>query len=336
MSITYSLINSPIPTIPGKIAQVPRGKRISLTDMATQMAERTGISKLVIQAVLSGLEEEVVSSLRQGNNPDIGLGIFTLSLGGTFESSQSVITPANADLRMTLRPSARFRQRVAANQTYTKVPASPRLPLIEAIYDVQLAAEEVFTPGGVVRILGEDLDFNESEETEGVFLTAADKTFRVTNYNRTGSKLVEVVATRELFIAHQAKSILPTGVTVTVKTTYGSQTLREGSYSAAIYRATFGGSVQLTDYVGVTGEALVRAIRDDEGPGIKLAYEEHGKSAFGTAVAVSGTEVASYTLLGNEIGNSLTVSVNGLAFYKFIEQSGIVNGESLNLPVDVF
>jgi hypothetical protein len=167
-------------------------------------------------------------------------------------------------------------------------------------------------------------------------LTVADKTFRVANYNRTGSKLVEVVATKELFLAHQATSILPTGVTVTVKTRYGSQTLREGSYAEAIYRATFGGTVQLTDYVGVTGEALVRAIRDDVGPGIKLAYEEPGVSAFGTAVAVSGTEVASYTLSGNEQGNSLTVSVNGLAFYKFMEDSGIVNGESLNLPVDIF
>jgi hypothetical protein len=336
MSIIYSVFNSSIPTMTGKIAKVKRGRRISLAEMATQMAERTGISKLVIQAVLTGLEEEVISNLRRGDNPEIGLGIFSLSLGGTFESSQSVVTPATADLRVTLRPSARFRRRVAENQTYEKIAATPRLPLIDAIYDVQLGDEGVFTPGGVVRIIGEDLDFNASEETEGVFLTAADKTFRVTNYNRTGSKLLEVVATRELFIAHQAKSILPTGVTVTVKTTYGSQSLRAGSYPEAIYRATFGGSVQLTDYVGVTGEALVRAIRDDEGPGIKLAYEEHGVSAFGTAVAVSGTAVASYTLSGNEQGNSLTVFVNGLTFYRFIEESGIVNGESLNLPVDLF
>jgi hypothetical protein len=97
-----------------------------------------------------------------------------------------------------------------------------------------------------------------------------------------------------------------------------------------------GGTVQLFDYGGMTGVGLIRAIKDEVGPGIKLAYEEHGQSAFGTAVAVSSTEVASYTLLGNETGNSLTVSVNGLAFYKFIEESGIVNGESLNLPVDVF
>jgi hypothetical protein len=110
----------------------------------------------------------------------------------------------------------------------------------------------------------------------------------------------------------------------------------EVSLNVKPYQTAFGWSVQLMGSVGVTGEAVVRGIKDDVGPGIKLAYKEYGKSSYGAPVAVSGTEVVGYTLPGNGVGNSLTVMVNGLAFYKFIEESGIENGESLNLSVDVF
>jgi hypothetical protein len=208
--------------------------------------------------------------------------------------------------------------------------------VIDAIYDMNLASVGVFTPGGVVRVVGDNLDFDETAVAEGVYFTSGESNFRVANYGRKGTKTIELVATKEAFLASQMKSMSPTGIHVTVRSTYGTQTLRDSSYTQPLYRATFGGTVLLMDYAGVTGEGLIRAIKDDVGPGIKLAYEEHGKSAFGTAVAVSSTEEASYTLSGNEQGNSLTVTVKGVAFYRFMEQSGIVNGESLNLPVDIF
>ncbi|OQW95619.1 MAG: hypothetical protein BWK79_01800 [Beggiatoa sp. IS2] len=235
---------------------------------------------------------------------------------------------------MTVSPL--LREQVKTGLTYQKLPATAHVPFIEAVYDMSLASVGVFTPGGIVQIIGDDLDFNETADTEGVFLTVEDETFRVASYGRSGTKTIECVVTKELFAANQAKSILPTGILVTVRSSYGTQTLRESNYTQPIYRASFGGTVCLTDYAGVTGEALIRAIKDDVGPGIKLAYEEHGKSVFGTAVAVSDTAEASYTLSGNEQGNSLTVTVKGAAFYQFIEKSGIVNGESLNLPVDIF
>jgi hypothetical protein len=336
MSINYSIINSHIPNVSGMVAYVPRGKRVTPEEMANSIVAKTAISKYIIQLVLNGLQDEVIAILCRGDNPDIGLGIFSLSLGGTFDSPLTVITPANADLRLSLTVAPQLREQVKAQVTFQKVPTTARVPSIEAVYDMNLAQVGVFTPGGVIRIVGDDLDFDETAVAEGVYFTSGESNFRVANYGRKGTKSIELVATKEAFLASQMKSISPTGIQVTVRSTYGTQTLRDSNYTQSIYRATFGGTVLLTDYAGVTGEGLVRAIKDDVGPGIKLAYEEHGKSAFGTAVAVSSTEEASYTLSGNELGNSLTVTVKGVAFYQFIEQSGIVNGESLNLPVDIF
>lgn len=336
MPITYSIVESHMPQLPGMIARVARGNRISPEEIANSLAEKLGISKFITQTMLNGLENEIITILSRGDNPDIGLGVFSLSLGGMFDLPMTVVTPANADLRVSMTISPQLRDQVKANATFQKVSATAHVPSIDTIYDMNLANRGVFTPGGVLQIIGDNLDFDETAVAEGVYFISGESHFRIANYGRKGVKTIELVAPREAFVASQMKSISPTGIQVKVRSTYGTQTLREGSYAQPIYRATFGGTVLLTDYAGATGEALIRAIKDDEGPGIKLAYEEHGKSAFGTAVAVSSTEEASYTLSGNEQGNSLTVTVKGPAFYQFMEQSGIVNGESLNLPVDIF
>lgn len=126
------------------------------------------------------------------------------------------------------------------------------------------------------------------------------------------------------------------GVTFTVKCNYGGQTLHTREYTTTVYEGVFGGSTKLTGFVGVTGNGLLRAIRDDVGEGIKMAYEEHGAQAFGTTVAIAATTTeTTYTLLGNDPANSLTVRVKGKRFYDYIASTGIVNGESINPEIYV-
>lgn len=89
----------------------------------------------------------------------------------------------------------------------------------------------------------------------------------------------------------------------------------------------FGGSTRLTwATTWVTGNVLLRAIRDDVGPGIKMTYQEAGASSFGTAVAIAATAgEETYTLSG-----VIRVKVNNKRFYAFIKSTGIVNGEFID------
>ncbi|OQW95618.1 MAG: hypothetical protein BWK79_01795 [Beggiatoa sp. IS2] len=52
MPISYSIVESNTPIFSGLIARVPRGNRVSLEEIARSMAERTGISRIIVQSVL--------------------------------------------------------------------------------------------------------------------------------------------------------------------------------------------------------------------------------------------------------------------------------------------
>jgi hypothetical protein len=338
--ISYFLAESTIPSVTGYVARVPMGNHLSATNIMNEVAQRTGMSIATIQSVFTAYQVELVKSLVRGESPEIGdLGYLITSLRGTFTSPLNVITAQNADLQITIIPARSLVHQVRAQATFQKITAPTRQPTITAIFDVTSTQSNVFTPGGLLRIVGDDLDFVPDSPTEGVFLSYEDPErgiIQITRFGRTGKKLVEFTIGKDVFAASGNPTIMPGGLTVTVKASYGRKSgeLSVKEYSSPLYRAPLvGQSVSLRDFTGPTGIAYLKIAKDGTSANAKLAYQAPGAAGFGTAQVIAQTGSNQYTLLGVNEAHSLTVLVAGEAFYQAAEVQGVI---ATGTPVDVW
>lgn len=336
--ISYFLAESSFPDVTGYIARIPMGNHLSATNIMNEVAQRTGMSMATIQSVFTAYQAELVKSLARGESPEIGdLGYLITSLRGTFTSPLEVITPQNADLQITIIPARSFVQQVRAQATFQKITAPSRQPTITTIFDVTSKQSNVFTPGGLLRIVGDDLDFVPDSPTEGVFLSYEDPErgiIQITQFGRTGNKLVEFTIGKDVFAASGNPTITPGGLTVTVKASYGRKSgeLSVKEYSSPLYRAPLvGRSVAPRDFTGPTGIAYLKITKDSANA--KLSYQAPGAAGFGTAQVIAQTGSNPYTLLGVNEAHSLTVLVSGEAFYQATEVQGVI---TTGTPVDVW
>lgn len=333
MPIQYSLRPTGMPGQEGKfIAVVSPTYILQFDDVINEVAAQANCAEGTVYNVMSAYMDIIQRHLGNGATVYVGnLGRLFPSLTGSYDSPNATVSKENLHINFAVaRP---YVTQLTANLSLERITSQPKSPIITTFHDLTMNAENVFTMGGIVSLVGDNLDFDDTNPEEGIFVEANGHNglFRVDTYGQHGPKHIDFTLPNTFFEDHTASVVTEAGLTVTVISSYGSQTLHTKEYETTIYEGAFGGTTKLTGFDGVTGTAVLRAIKDDVGPGIKMAYKEHGKSAFGTAVAIAATAAEeTYTLAGNEVGNSLTVKVKGEKFYEYIAGTGIVNGESIN------
>ena len=338
MSIQYTLRMLGTPLQEGKfVATVLPTYTFKSEDAISEVAKQANCPEGMVQTILSAYMDVIARHFANGATVYVGdLGRIFPSLGGSYDSANDSADKANLHVNFVI--SKAYTAQLLASASLEKVISPPKEPILISFKDMTMAAEDVFTMGGIVSLLGDKLDFDVKNVEEGVFIEAAGYSglVRVQTYGQCGTKHIDFALPSTLFSSHNLSVVTEAGVTFTVKCNYGGQTMHSREYATTVYQGIFGGSTKLTGFAGVTGSGLVRAIRDDVGDGIKMAYQEHGVSAFGTAVTIAATtSETTYTLPGNNPVNSLTVRVRGKRFYDYIASTGIVNGESLHFEVYV-
>ena len=286
MPIKYTLKPTMTPIQQGKfIAVVSPTYILKFTDVIAEVAEQSNCSEGVIQSVMSAYQDVIKRHLANGASVYVGnLGRVFPSLAGIYESSNAVVDKSH--LRINFAISRPYAADLVANLSLEKVSNPPKEPVITSCRDQTLEAENVFTTGGIVNLMGDNLEFERHHPEEGVFVTAtgAEAPFRVEFYGSLGQKHLQLTLPNTLFRN----------------------------------RGASGGATRLTGFTGITGSASLRVRREENGPGIKMAYREAGSTVFGTAVTITVTGAEeTYTLWGSHPANSLTVTVAGERFWNY-------------------
>ena len=338
MSIQYTLRMLTTSSQEGKfVAAVLPTYILKSEDTISEVAKQANCPEGMVQTILSAYMDVIARNFANGATVHLGeIGRIFPSLGGSYDSLNDNADKANLHINFVV--SKAYTAQLLALASLEKVATAPKEPILLDFKDLTMDAEDVFTMGGIVSLLGDKLDFDVKNLEEGVFIEAAGYSdlVRVQTYGQCGVKHIDFSLPSTFFTNHAMSVATEAGLTFTVKCNYGSQTLRTKEYMTTVYEGAFGGSTKLTGFVGMTGNGSLRAIRDDVGDGIKMAYEEPGAQAFGTAVAIAATTTeTTYTLPGNNPVNSLTVRVKGKRFYDYIASTGIEQGESINPEIYV-
>jgi hypothetical protein len=339
MSVQYTLKPAPTPGQEGKFtAVVSSSYTLKFEDALNEVAERANCAEGTVYNIMSAYLDIIKRHFVNGATVYVGnLGRIYPSLTGSYDLPNATVDKSNLHINFTVaKPLA---AELIANLSLERISSLPKEPLITTFHDMTMTAANVFTMGGIVSLVGDNLEFDENNPEEGVFLTPTGDSglHRVESYGRHGAKNIDFALPSTFFTNYSAFSVVnETGLKITVISSYGTQTRHRKDYGTAIYEGAFGGTTRLVGFEGVTGSALLRAVKDDTGPGIKMTYTEAGTSSYGAAVAIAATATEeTYTLPGHGTGNSLTVKVKGEKFYEYIASTGLVNGESINLAIYV-
>jgi hypothetical protein len=331
MPIQYSIIKNPFPSQEGKyMTRVVRGRLVPADEIAQQVSQRIGWTTAQILATLAVLEEVVTETLVRGDVPEIGnICVLTPSITATIDNPNATATKNNSEFQINPIAKRKFAQTVGERVTYEKVPALPKTPLIGTVFDITSGQSDVFTPGGVILIRGEDLEFNPESDSEGVLISYYDSnnqlvTMRPVGYNRTGSKLVEFTWPQTSQNQGQlARTLSPNGFTLILETTYDSKsgTLRRAVYENPLMRAPIlGSAVTLKDYGNEAsiGMGAINALLN-QGT-LTLKYQAHGDNVYGAAVTIQQDQ--DYTLLSETVSKSLTVGVQAAKLRAYLLNLG--------------
>jgi hypothetical protein len=144
---------------------------------------------------------------------------------GSFETNDVSITSENADLNVLAEEAHALEAAVTQQVSFVRETGQVKAPLISTIIDVATDTYNAYTAPGILRIKGENLNFNEANADEGVFLNDGTTETRLAVYSVAGQKQIDAMLPPDL-----------TGdLTVTVRARYSDGgEMRQGSYQRAI------------------------------------------------------------------------------------------------------
>jgi hypothetical protein len=229
MSIRYQIVANPF--APGAyVARVVPRRRVGLEALIASIAQRTSLGPTDMRAAVALLIEEVQLVLMAGDTAVIdGLATFSVSLSGSFTTPDTIIARESAQLNLAVQGDVRLRASVAASASYTRLVRNTKAPILGSAYDVATARFNHYTPGSVVRLLGDHLKFDPAQADEGVFLCSGGAETRMTIYSAIGRRRLDVLVPATVSGEQQ----------VVVRTRYTSHgELREGRFAETLHQAS--------------------------------------------------------------------------------------------------
>jgi hypothetical protein len=210
MSIHYRIEENNLK--PGAFyARVLRGEIVNLDDMIPNVVAKTSLTGADLRGSVSALTEEIVTALAAGKTVVVdGLVTLYVSLSGSFDTPDQVITRETADLDVQAQSNQSMEATVASRASYTREVASVKSPVISSVYDVASRVHGRYTPASVMRLAGENLKFDPEQPDEGVFVSNDVAQVRLPVYSVVGDKQIDAV------VPPTIEGVL----TVTVRTRY--------------------------------------------------------------------------------------------------------------------
>jgi hypothetical protein len=196
--IRYQIIENKLK--PGAYyARVVGGRRVGLDEMIAHVVAKTALSAADMRGAVLALNEEITAVLAAGDVAVIdGLGTFRLSLSGSFDSPEALVTRENAQPNIVIQRDKRMLSAVLALAEYARTIAAAKSPVINRFYDVATRAFDCYTPGSVVRLKGKHLKFDPAQADEGVFVSDGLAETRLTLYSELTSRRIDALLPPDL------------------------------------------------------------------------------------------------------------------------------------------
>jgi predicted histone-like DNA-binding protein len=198
MPVRYKIIENKLK--PGAYyARVVDGRRVELDEMIGRVVAKTALSAADMHGAVLALNEEIIAVLAAGDVAVIdGLGTFRLSLSGSFDSPEAIVTRENARPNIVIQRDKSMLSAVLALAEYAKTVAAVKSPVISRFYDVATRAFDCYTPGSVVRLKGKHLKFDPAQADQGVFVSDGLTETRLTLYSEITNRRIDILLPPDL------------------------------------------------------------------------------------------------------------------------------------------
>jgi hypothetical protein len=178
------------------------GPTATQDEIVELMIKQSGLSPGEIQNVMSTLRDVLVSLARDTRPTEVLFDLLRLGLssGGAVDDPEQSLTAEDIQPSMNLYLSASAQSDFNTNLVLERTGIdAARAAIIDLVRSDKTDALDAFTPGDLLRIIGENLKLLESDLTQGVFLApiGGGPEVRLTRYveNTTGTLAVIVPAT---------------------------------------------------------------------------------------------------------------------------------------------
>lgn len=170
--------------------------RITHAQLIDAVAQaNTTVTKADVLAVITEYERQVQKSLQEGYSVESFFGTLSVGAGGSAEKASEKFSPKKPKDKRTLEKDHKLSLNFKANSSFLRKVKegvqyrTERLqricsPHITYVLNAETKAAEALAPGGCVHIHGQFIKAELNDNEQGVFLTGAKKTYRLSRYMR--------------------------------------------------------------------------------------------------------------------------------------------------------
>lgn len=176
MPLKYYLQLNPITPDPNdRSARIETSNTLKMEDIVKRMMKRgTMVTESDVLAVLNLYNEVVSDEIANGATVNLPLANFRPSIRGTFRDANDSFDPSRHIKRASVSQGLLLAEKMR-NAAVEKVTTSLPSPEITEFVDFNSGeSNAVLTPGGIGRVSGEELKFDQSQSDEGIFFVATD------------------------------------------------------------------------------------------------------------------------------------------------------------------
>lgn len=171
MAFRYRIVKKSVGTAP-YTTRPDLGPVVTQEEIVRQLQNFTNLTEGQILQVLDSLFQILQTAALAGRPTEMLFGCFRISLscGGAIEDLEQTLTIEDINPEVTIHLSSPFQKEFLANVTLERTGvAGERVPEIDYLINLTTENNNTYTPGGPLRLVGEDLKFQKSDTEQGVF-----------------------------------------------------------------------------------------------------------------------------------------------------------------------
>jgi hypothetical protein len=171
MPFQYQIVKKSIGTAP-YTTRPDFGTVLTQKELIRQLGDFTSLTEGQIENVMDSLFRVLLTNALAGRPTEILFGSFRISLtcGGAIDDLQRTLTIEDINPQVTIHLSSSFQKEFLANVTIERTGvAGERVPAIESSINSTTENNDTYTPGGPMRIVGDDIKFQKSDPEQGIF-----------------------------------------------------------------------------------------------------------------------------------------------------------------------
>jgi DNA-binding domain/Domain of unknown function (DUF4469) with IG-like fold len=178
MAIKYYLQNNPVTPDPNDcLARVLTHQTLKVEQVVKEMLRRgSTATEADCEAVLRLFFEVVSDEIAEGNNIILPLVNIRPAVNGVFKGATDSFDPSRHIKKATFSAGTMITKKVIAAKV-EKIVQPISIPTLIEYTDINSGTtNSIVTPGGIGQIMGEELKYNPTNASEGIFFIAADGT----------------------------------------------------------------------------------------------------------------------------------------------------------------